>query len=775
MTKNVNHIYIDAQVFQTAAWHRGMGKYSLVLLMDVIPLAKKNDRLTLLFNANLTIPDAIQEYLKSLKNVEFAHLNLAVPKEPRDEFNIQPVRLKNKQILNEYFNQTNVSSPTFFILALYLDEVCSVFPDGDGKKLLVYYDSIPYLYHERYGQFKGFFDHFFLPHTATVYEATTLLSISNTVANDLKIFFGVPDRKISNIDGASIPKPKVVSVKPSSMEGINQFILMPSGQELRKNNARAMRAFRSFVNTTKQDIKLVVTSFFTDEARMQLEEESGGNVIFTGNVSSEELAWLYENSQFILFPSEYEGLGLPVLEAVDENKLVVCSDISVFREISPDAFIYFDPLDEESIKNALITATKGDNLPDISSKYAAIKNHYKWSRSARLTYEAFDRKIENQVVKKKKIAILCPDPSGFSAIGKVVAESHSVYSDYFDIDYYFDKGPGHRVVRPNLISYVSEACTAAEFDAEKYDTYDAVVYHIGNSEYHLEIIRSALTLPGYAILHDTYLDGLYLNLREADYISPKRLKLEEDIDKSIANSSNLTQLKSSKLASLVTEQKAVIVHSHYAHDAVNQLFIHEKSRAVKLNLPVDTNSVIADMAHRSEADYKPTIALAGIIAGVKGINIIESLAQDPRFSHCLVKVFGFSFAEPEEIQRLALMPNVEVSSNPSDFEFQRNMSKVDILVNVRQHYKGETSLTTLEAMRYGAAVIVKKVGWYDELPSDIVIKVQDNDEVELAVEKLINSPSDLNEISRKAIELVRDSYSHDQYASGMFDTINKYQ
>lgn len=766
---------IDGQVFQSAAWHRGMGKYSYELLKHLIPksLEEKGD-VEIIFTTKLPVPEDVEALLAEYKKVRRLELDLALPKEPRTERNVQDIRVANKQVLNNHYRSDSYSeygSANFLILSVYLDEVCSVFPDDIDNKLLVYYDSIPYLYHERYGQFQGFFDHFYLPHTATVYEADKLLTISGTVANDLKIFFGIPDRKLLNIDGAYIAKPKTDPIKPGILGEVTDFILMPSGQELRKNNLRAIRAFRSYVNATKSKTKLVITSFFSDEVRKELEMIGGGSVIFTGNVSNEEMAWLYENNKAILFASEYEGLGLPVLEAVNDNKIVLCSDIPVFKEISEDAFFYFDPLDEDDIKQTLI-----DTLPVIekvanskTKHYASIRKKYTWERSAGLVAEALEAKKSQMVNERKKIAILCPDPSGFSAIGKVVAESHPTYSDYFDIDYYFDRGPGHREVRPNLLKYAAAHYQAAEFNQSKYDQYEGVIYHIGNSEYHLETIRAALTMPGYAILHDTHLDGAYANLVEAGYITAERLELESCIDEAILQESGLDHLDASKLASVVNNQKAIITHSQYALKAVSQLIVEGNTvRMTQLNLPVDTTSQIKE---RSQLQ-RPVIALAGIIAGIKGINIIESIAQNPKFAHCLVKIFGFSFAEPESIERLSLLPNVEIASNPSDFQFQRNMSTVDILVNVRKHYHGETSLTTLEAMRYGVAVVVKKVGWYDELPENAVRKVENEDQVEEVLSDLLSNTANLSKINRNALDLIVKEFNHDQYAKGMYDIVS---
>jgi glycosyltransferase involved in cell wall biosynthesis len=760
-------LYIDCQVFQSAAWDRGMGKYSTELLKSLLPTFGEKNTINLLFNDSLDIPSEVMSLVSGSSEHNIVKLPLERPREPREDHNVQSTRLANKRILNENISEEH----DFFILSLFLDEVCPVFPDHSLKKTMVYYDTIPYLYHERYGKFKGFFDFFYLPHSATVFEADCLLSISETVANDLTIFLGIPNRKIINIDGAYIPSAKSKPRMPEQLAGIKNFVLMPSGQEIRKNNLRAVRAFRSFVNSTKLDIKLVVTSFFTEEAREELVTESGGNALFTGNVSSEELAWLYENSSSLLFASEYEGLGLPILEAAQMRKPIFCSNIQAFKEISDEAMFFFDPLDEESIKNCLAEVYKSDTLQTKTHHYKSINDKYTWKRSARVTYDALSADSVALVEKKPRIAMLCPDPSGFSAIGKVAMECHSTLSDYFEIDYFFDTGHGHRELRPNLLMYAShggKSKRAQEFNSSLYNQYDGVVYHIGSSEYHMETIKSALCYPGYVILHDTNLGGVYDNLVAEGYMSTQRKKLEGSIDKVLQRSLNSKELKSRYIASVVNRQKHVIVHSDYALSAVKEVTL-TNTKAKKLNLPVSTPYHLLKNTIPNGAQV---IALAGILAGIKGISLIESIAQNPKFADDVIKLFGFSSSQPDQIERLSLLPNVDVTQNPTDFEFQRSMQSVDALINVRHNHHGETSLTTLEALRFGVAVAVRDFGWFAELPDDMVYKVAEGvEDIEAVTEDCLRATD--YQSMKKRVDYIDKNYSHELYAEGLHQLFRK--
>lgn len=766
-------LVVDCQVFQTPSWHRGMGKYSMALL-EALLISKEyaNLGIHLLFNSNLPDNEDVINKLAALQGqIQIMHTALATPRNPRTEYSVRPTMNENKRLLNSFIEQSfSGSHVDFMILALYLDEVCPVFPDGENisDKLIIYYDSIPYLYHERYGQFKGFFDNFYLPHTATVYEASKILTISKTVANDLHVMFGIPESKIFSIDGASIRLQVSEPTKPKTKSlQVNSFVLMPSGQELRKNNYRAVQGFELFRTKHGSDIKLVVTSTFTEEAKKELKEMCP-NVIFTGNVSESELLWLYQNAKFVFFATEYEGLGLPILEAVDYEKLIACSEIPVFKEISQNAFNYFDPLNVEAIASGLaITNQAAHNKnEDFKKAYKLISKKYTWTRTVDLLVHAINTSLETNTMQKKRIAIFCPDPSGFSAIGKVVVESHACYSQFFNIDYYFDRGPNHKDIRQNILPELARSYDAENFTADDYEKYDAMIYHIGNSEYHLNIIGIALAFPGYVILHDTNLDGAYANLADQGYLSEQRYDLERLLDKLVGATEPKT---STLLTTLVNSQKGILVHSEYAKSAVmNKLVRHVTLK--KVNLPVDA-PIYTDILHRTSE--RLTISLAGIIAKVKGTDIIESIAMSDDFAGCNINIFGYAAVEPERLDKLKALPHVNLTTNPTDFEFQKLMSATDILINVRLSYKGETSLTTLEQMRFGGTVMVRDFGWYSELPDDTVVKVNEIDAVLPVLKALVDDHKKLEIINQKSLDYIRRNHTHEQYAKSMNDLINQ--
>ncbi|MES2971807.1 MAG: glycosyltransferase [Patescibacteria group bacterium] len=760
MAKSSEHVLIiDCQLFQTDAWHRGMGKYSLSFLTAVFRNQKieKYQRVVFVFNKNLAMPDDCKAALKEIcKTGEFSYLPLADVHNKRITRYLQ----HNKDLISQYLEKTfnNNTNIDYLVLSLFLGEAtCVVFPKNT-RNILLFYDLIPLLYSERYIPRIVYED--YLANFEAIFEADLILTISQTVANDMAVYLGIPERKLVSIDGAPINRKNLKAVKPDIDVG-TKFILMPSGDELRKNNLRAVKSFDRFSAANKGEYKLVLTSFFSPKTIEELNHYSD-NLVFTGNVSEAELLWLYKYAELVLFATEYEGLGLPVLEAMTVGKKIACSDIPVFREISTSAFYYFNHLEPENIAEVMTIAV-GDSLSQKRKEtYKRILKKYTWPRTASLFLDAVDTLSPQLEEKQKpKIAIFTPHPAGYSAIGKVVAESHAAMTEEFEVEYYFDYGLYHKEVRPEYLSAVARCYDAIEFNAKRYADYDAVVYHIGNSDYHLETIKNALHLPGFLILHDTFLHGAYSRTQVDGYMTEKRVELERQL------SDRIDPPTSSFLTTLLNASLGVLCHSEYAEKAAKQVLANPETIVKTIDLPLA--APFKSFVDRSKEGIK--IGFAGILADVKGLEIINHIAHDVRFEQCTINLFGYDFLKPESINQLSKLPRVNLITNPSDFEFQTLLSQQDILVNFRLEYRGETSLTVLEAMRYGVVPIVRNVGWYREMPESALARVDNLDDVVRVLEDLITHPAKRSVMSSAGVALVRRKYSHELYAQTLKDII----
>jgi glycosyltransferase involved in cell wall biosynthesis len=536
---------------------------------------------------------------------------------------------------------------------------------------------------------------------------------------------------------------------------------MPSGNDLRKNNARAIQGFEEFRSQQdNEEVWLVITSFFDDHTKRTLERLSG-HVVFTGNVSEAELKWLYENAEALLFATEYEGLGLPVLEAAEVNMPVVCSSLSVFDEISPTAFYYFDERNPSSIAEALRQCYAKQDLESRLSEYPAILKKYSWQRTAKTALGAMESIKVVMLPNKPRLAVFAPNPTGYSAIGKVVMLTHDALSSIFDVDYYLEEGRTQKEFsRPSFLPALASCYPATDFTARSYTKYDAVLYHVGNSEYHVETIKRALYMPGHMIIHDTKLGGVFEEeLLRFGHMVESRVAAERQL-----NNQNKTT-RTSYLTSLVNNQLSVITHSKYAKTVLDTINVRNV-QILTANLPI---GVPKNSRRKRNNIFK--VGFGGIIHQSKGLSLVDDILESKELDDVEVHIFGVPIVEQTVLDRLMAHPNVIIEQNLSDFEFESKLADMDVVISYRPNYNGETSLTVIEAMRYGVVPIVRKVGWFDELPDECAQKVNSEDEVIVAISTLKNDPALLHKKSLASKQLIQGQYTYKKYAQLLLEAI----
>lgn len=763
--KTTLKVYVDCQLFQTPVWTRGMGRYTVSLLKALCTM-DESVHYTFVFSSNLPQEPEVLEAVQALcPRGDIVSLGLRTT----DKLSYKEASEYNKRLLQDYLASQDLPDGlrvAYFVPCLFQEPTAIVFPAG-VEKCLVYYDAIPLLYYHRY---KGAINYEnYMQRHPELFAADKIFTISQTIADDLALYYGmkVDGKRVVNIDGACI-EGMFDEFREPRKKLPEKYILLNTSNDVRKNNVSAVRAFSHVRELTGKNYKMVLTSWFPKEQKDELRALSD-NLIFTDTVDDAELAWLYKNAEVIFTASEYEGLGLPILEAVRMGKRVVCSAIPVFREISEEAFYYCDPLDVQDMTVALYDALQGKDWPQKRSLYKAIDQKYTWERSARIVYDAMitplsSEELERRLMKKPRVAILAPHPAGYSAIGKVVQELHAAASKHFDIDYYFEnrKEKAQVDIRPNYVAELAPCYDAADFNALTYREYDAVIYHIGNSEYCFYTILNALYLPGIAVFHDTNLTEAFGEMVRQGFMLPGRMEAEAQLN-ALSNAKNAVFV-----GSLLNNQIFALVHSDYAQKALKPLLLKD-TKVVRGELPVAL-PVQNVQLQRREAVH---VGLAGILGGRKGLDIIKELALDERIADKVVlHVFGFSVVDPEAVEEMCQYKNVRLTTNLSDLDYQMQLANLDILINYRSSYRGETSLGVLEAGRYGCNVIANRLGWFNELPDDAIVKVDEPGEIIDAVERLVASKSNRGSIGETMKKYIGETHDQDVYAGILAELVN---
>jgi glycosyltransferase involved in cell wall biosynthesis len=173
------------------------------------------------------------------------------------------------------------------------------------------------------------------------------------------------------------------------------FVLSVGDLQPRKNQIGLIRAFAKLVRAFPQLKHTLVLAgketWFAERVREAARASGAGDRIkFIGFVSDADLLQLYNACDLFVFPSFYEGFGLPALEAMACGRAVTCSNTSALPEVVDGAAILFDPYDQEQIVRALADLLVDPELRARMERLGLQRAaHFSWQKTAERTLDVF--------------------------------------------------------------------------------------------------------------------------------------------------------------------------------------------------------------------------------------------------------------------------------------------------------------------------------------------------------------------------------------------------
>jgi glycosyltransferase involved in cell wall biosynthesis len=235
----------------------------------------------------------------------------------------------------------------------------------------------------------------------TVEAAARVLTPSQFSREAILKHYSIDERKVVVVPNAASPvfRPVERQVAATAVERKfripGPFVLMVGDLQPRKNHLGLLRAFESVIAAhpqLRQRLVFVGKETWSSKELHRAVEKSpvADRVHFTGFVDDQDLVYLYGACDLFVFPSFYEGFGLPILEAMACGRAVACSNVTAMPEVADGAGILFDPHSTHemgrAIADVLLDPELRARLERLGVQRAA---HFSWELAARLTLQVY--------------------------------------------------------------------------------------------------------------------------------------------------------------------------------------------------------------------------------------------------------------------------------------------------------------------------------------------------------------------------------------------------
>ncbi len=228
----------------------------------------------------------------------------------------------------------------------------------------------------------------------TLHEADRIISVSEYTKRDmLEIYPDIDPERVSVIYRGTMMQPQPESGRKFMRMDGRDYVLFVGNRGLYKNFARFIEAVKGIMAVHK-DLCVFCAGggAFTSEERELFGEYASR--IHQAGLNDDELVDAYMNALCFVFPSEYEGFGLPVLEAFACRCPLVCANASALPEVADNAAEYFDPRDTDDIAAKILRVIEDGDLQDsLKSRGLERLKFFSWDKAAQETLKCYEEAI----------------------------------------------------------------------------------------------------------------------------------------------------------------------------------------------------------------------------------------------------------------------------------------------------------------------------------------------------------------------------------------------
>ncbi len=265
----------------------------------------------------------------------------------------------------------------------------------------IVYDLIPLAFRDVYLTDKAA-TRSYLENIKALTSADLLLAISESAKRDAMKYLNLPAERIAVIDGAADAQFAPMAIEAATAERVRNryglsrsFVMYVAGGDHRKNLRGVAEAVATMPARSRRELQILLVTTVDPDQESELIEAARtaglghDSLVIAGKVSDDDLVALLNMSLALVFPSRYEGFGLPVLEAMQCGTPVVVAATSSLPEIVDRSDLLFDP-DRPQEAGRLLhrLMTDGEFRAEVSRWGIERAKRFSWERTARLALEA---------------------------------------------------------------------------------------------------------------------------------------------------------------------------------------------------------------------------------------------------------------------------------------------------------------------------------------------------------------------------------------------------
>lgn len=267
------------------------------------------------------------------------------------------------------------------------------------KKVITIHDLIPYIMPETVG--RGYLTKFLREMPKIIAMADAIITVSEWSKKDILKFFPMDENKIFVTPLAAdnkfrpLDKNKCRDFLFKNYDMVKPFILYIGGFSQRKNVKALISAFIDIHKDLNKDYDLIIIGANRDEFK-NFNDPSNcnplikSNIKFTGFVPESHLPYFYNSCSSFVYPSLYEGFGLPPLEAMSCGAPVITSNTTSIPEVVGNTQLLINPYNIEELKEAIVKLLNNEELQEKLSTEGLIRScQFSWVKTAEQTLEVY--------------------------------------------------------------------------------------------------------------------------------------------------------------------------------------------------------------------------------------------------------------------------------------------------------------------------------------------------------------------------------------------------